>query len=264
MEGSGLSLRTEQLSDGIVLHLGNCLEVLPAVGPVGHVISDPPYEERMQALHAAFKLRRTDGGPQRQALTFGSVQDIREPLLAALGGKIEGWLLAFCNVEGVGEWQTAILAAGLKFKTTCAWVKPDATPKLNGQGPALSYECITTTWCGRGHARWNGGGRRGVFTHCTNAPDRQGEHPTEKPISLMVELVSLFSNPDELICDPFMGSGTTGVAAVKTGRRFVGIEQDQRWFDLSCRRIEAALKAPGRFKRQRVCPDQSLLFGESA
>lgn len=242
-----MTFREEILADGIRLILGDCREVLPTLGRFSHVISDPPYEARMQMLHAKFKLRRTDGGPQRDALTFDSIQDIRDPFLKAVAEQNDGWLLAFCNVEGVGEWQAAILAQDLKFKTTCIWVKPDATPKLNGQGPALSYECITTTWCGKGHARWNGGGRRGVFVHLTNNPDRTGLHPTEKPVSLMRELVGLFSNPGELICDPFMGSGTTGVAAIKSGRLFIGVELNPSYFDLACKRIQRALDAPDMF-----------------
>ncbi len=239
--------RVEHLAEGVTLYLGDCLEVLPTLGRVGHVISDPPYEARMQMLHAKFKLRRTDGGPQRDALNFDSIKDIRAPFLDAVAAQNDGWLLAFCNVEGVGEWQAAILDRDMKFKTTCIWVKPDATPKLNGQGPALSYECITTTWCGKGHARWNGGGKRGVFSHLTNNADRTGLHPTEKPVSLMKELLTLFSNEGEVVCDPFMGSGTTGVAAVKLGRQFVGVELNPVYFDLACRRIRDALARPDFF-----------------
>jgi site-specific DNA-methyltransferase (adenine-specific) len=235
--------RREVIGDA-ELWLGDCREVLPGLGSVDHVITDPPYEERMQRLHATFALRRTDGGPQRRELGFASVANLREPLLDEVARINRGWLLAFCNVEGVGEWQDAILARGLKFKTTCIWNKPDATPKLNGQGPALSYECITTTWCGRGHAKWNGGGRRGVFTHCTNNRDRDGGHPAEKPVSLMRELIGLFSNVGESVADPFMGAGTTGVACTRLGRPFIGIEIDPGHFAVACRRIEAAYRQP--------------------
>jgi site-specific DNA-methyltransferase (adenine-specific) len=260
-----MTFRVEHLAEGVTCILGDCLEVLPAFDPVDHFITDPPYEHRMQALHAAFKLRRTDGGPQRQTLDFQSVQDIRDPFLDQVKRLNRGWLLAFCNVEGVGEWRTAILAHELKFKTTCIWNKPDATPKLNGQGPALSYECITTTWCGKGHANWNGGGKRGVFTHLTNSAERTGEHPTEKPVPLMRELVGLFSNPGQIVCDPFMGSGTTGVAAVRMGRSFVGVEKNPVYFDLACRRIEAALASPDMFiDPPKPIKPASLFDGEAA
>lgn len=258
-QGEGRVSRVEQIGDA-TLYLGDCREILSSIEDKGHFITDPPYEQRMQSLHADFKLRRTDGGPQRKALTFDSVQDLRSPFLDEVARLCDGWLLAFCNVEGVGEWQAAILTRGLKFKTTCIWNKPDSTPKLNGQGPALSYECFTTTWCGKGHAKWNGGGRRGVFTHMTNNADRHGEHPTEKPLSLMRELVGLFSDPGHLICDPFMGSGTTGVACARLGRKFIGIEINPEYFDISCRRIERAFQQPDIFIERPAPAKQEALI----
>jgi site-specific DNA-methyltransferase (adenine-specific) len=222
------------------LYLGDCIDVLAGIEHVDHVICDPPYEQLMHDLHAAVKLRRTDGGNERKELTFAGIDQIREPFIAHVKRINGGWLLAFCNVEGVWHWRQALLSGGLKFKTTCVWIKPDCTPKLNGQGPALGYECITTTWCGVGHARWNAGGKRGVYTHNVNNAERTGLHPTEKPRRLMAEIVGDFTNPEQLICDPFMGSGTTGVAAVQMNRRFVGIEKDPRYFDIACKRIEDA------------------------
>jgi site-specific DNA-methyltransferase (adenine-specific) len=237
------------------LLLGDCLEILPTIDSVDQVLMDPPYEQLMHDLHEAVKLRRSDGGSERKALGFAGIDEIRVPVILEIKRINRGWLLAFCNVEGVWHWRKALIDNGLKFKTTCIWVKPDATPKLNGQGPALAYECITTTWCGKGHARWNGGGKRGVFTHLTNNPDRTGKHPTEKPLNLMRELVSLFSNRGETVLDPFMGSGTTGVACVKLGRKFIGIEIDEGYFDIACRRIQDAVNRPDMFIETARVPE---------
>ncbi len=71
------------------------------------------------------------------------------------------------------------------------------------------------------------------------------EHPTEKPVSLMCDLID--NATGTTICDPFMGSGTTGVAAVKRGKRFIGIEIDEKYFDIACKRIQAAVDAPDMF-----------------
>ena len=65
-------------------------------------------------------------------------------------------------------------------------------------------------------------------------------HPTQKPVGLLKHWVVDFSDEGELILDPFMGSGTTGVAAVQMGRAFVGIEQNPRYFEIACKRIEDA------------------------
>jgi len=68
------------------------------------------------------------------------------------------------------------------------------------------------------------------------------EHPTQKPIKLMEYLVLTYSNENQVILDPFMGSGTTGVACVETGRKFIGIEKDARYFNIACKRIDEAVK----------------------
>jgi site-specific DNA-methyltransferase (adenine-specific) len=118
---------------------------------------------------------------------------------------------------------------------------------MNGQGPAFAVEPFVTSWCAPGYSRWNGGGRRNMFQHPTNQSDRDGRHPTEKPLSLFAELIGLFTDPGQLICDPFMGSGTTGLACIKRGRRFVGIEKDPKYFDIACERIDFAARQPDMF-----------------
>lgn len=108
-------------------------------------------------------------------------------------------------------------------------------------------------------ARGMGGGRHGVF----NVPKGEGVpnvHETQKPIRLMTDLVKLFSNQGDTVLDPFMGSASTGVACVKLGRKFIGIELDQKYFDLSCRRIEEAYKQPDLFIEEKVKYIQSDLL----
>lgn len=67
-------------------------------------------------------------------------------------------------------------------------------------------------------------------------------HPTAKPVELMEWLVKSYTGEGQTVLDPFMGSGSTGVAALKSGRRFIGVEREEKWFDIACRRIEQALK----------------------
>ena len=73
------------------------------------------------------------------------------------------------------------------------------------------------------------------------------EHPTQKPLGVMKWCIEHLPDSSLTILDPYMGSGTTGVASVKLGRRFIGIEIDQRYFDIACRRIEDAAKQPDMF-----------------
>lgn len=249
-------VRKEELAEGVVLYQGDMLAVLPTLGPVDHIISDPPYEDE---LHKAMgRIQRTDGREMVQTLGFEGVNADRALIAAACVAASSGWVILFTLAEGVRAWRDDIQAVGGKWDTTCFWVKPDASPRFNGQGPARGAECFVTAWAGTGYRSWNGGGKRGVYSHLVNY-GRQGEHPTEKPVPLMAEIIADFTRPDQLICDPFCGSGSTGVAAVRHGRRFVGIEQNERWFDLSCSRISAALKQGDMFV-QRPKPAKQEAF----
>lgn len=234
------------------LYCGDALAILPTVGAVDHIICDPPYESSLHDSKNSLRGRmRTDRGPELQGLNFDAIDEIRADVVRLASSACQGWFIAFCTVEGTWEWAQAINVSPMKYKRACAWVKPDSTPQLNGQGPAQGYECFVCAWAGSGHAAWNAGGKLGVYTHLVNNPERTGLHPTEKPRRLMSELIADFTNPGQLICDPFMGSGTTGVAAVMAGRRFIGIEQNETYFELACKRIMDAQR-------------QGQLFGEAA
>ena len=255
-----MTFRTEVIGDATLI-LGDCQEVLPTL-VVDHLISDPPYEDE---LHGAMgRIQRNDGREMVQDLGFAGINATRSDIAAACVGASAGWVILFTLAEGVRAWRDDLQAASAKWDTTCFWVKPDASPRFNGQGPARGAECFVTCWAGTGYRRWNAGGKRGVYTHCVNT-GRQGEHPTEKPVPLMMEILGDFTRPGETVCDPFMGSGTTGVAAAMLGRRFVGVEQNEKWFDLSRRRIEAAYRQPRLFAEPAPKPVQlGLLDGAAA
>jgi site-specific DNA-methyltransferase (adenine-specific) len=117
------------------------------------------------------------------------------------------------------------------------WRKPDGSPQFTGDRPGMGWEAIAI--CHRpGRKRWNGGGRHAVWEY-PKGNNRTG-HPTEKPLRLFADLVRLFTDEGETVCDPYMGSGTTGVACVRHGRRFVGIEIDPRFYAIAEKRITAA------------------------
>lgn len=230
------------------LYLGDCLEVMPMLGMVDHVICDPPYEDiTHKAKMNGRRAIRTDGRKEIKSLDFESIDKIREPFVKKMAELCLGWSLIFCSPEGVGRWADVINESAAKYKRACVWIKPDSTPQLNGQGPAMGAENFVASWHGSGHSKWNAGGKRGVYTHNTNNPDREGTHPTEKPLRLMRELLKDFTNTGETVLDPFMGSGTTGVACAKMRRKFIGIEIEERYFNIACKRIEEAYKQPDLF-----------------
>ncbi len=233
---------TEAVTIGrATLYCGDSLEIVPTLGPVDHWVFDPPYEAIMHASKSGIKgLVRPDGSHYWKPLDFAPIDAIRDDVIALAEGNCEGWFIAFCTSEGVARWADPINESTLKYKRACVWVKPDSTPQMNGQGPAQGAEHFVVAWAGKGFAKWNAGGKRGVYTHCVNGPERNGVHPTEKPRKLMAEIIADFTNEGQTILDPFMGSGTTGVAAVQMGRDFIGIEREPKYFDIAAKRIEDA------------------------
>jgi hypothetical protein len=237
------------------LYLGDCLTVMPALDTVDHVIGDPPYEAIMHASKNSMKgLVRPDGTHHWGHLDFEPIDGIRSDVVKISHDVGAGWFIAFCTSEGVGRWADEINASQMKYKRACVWIKPDSTPQMNGQGPAQGAEHFVCAWSGSGYARWNSGGKRGVYTHCVNGKSRHGQHKTEKPVSLMREILTDFTNAGETILDPFMGSGTTGVACVQLDRKFIGIELDPDYFEIAYKRIEEAYRQPKLFPVEKPKP----------
>ena len=86
------------------------------------------------------------------------------------------------------------------------------------------------------------------------------KHPTQKPVFVMGWLIDRFTDPTHTVLDPFMGSGTTGVACVNLGRKFIGIEIDPDYFEIACRRIEEAYQQPRLFEDVQPVPEQGDLL----
>jgi site-specific DNA-methyltransferase (adenine-specific) len=151
------------------------------------------------------------------------------------------WAIVFCQVEAAVAWADALAGAGLIYKRTGVWVKPDGMPQYSGDRPGMGYESLVLAHA-PGASTWNGGGRHGVWTfNKMGSEDRERTgHETQKPLDLMLALVRDFTDPGELVCDPFAGSGTTGVACKRLGRRFIGWERDPKYHAIAAKRIEAA------------------------
>jgi site-specific DNA-methyltransferase (adenine-specific) len=127
---------------------------------------------------------------------------------------------------------------GLEFFHSLVWDKKN--PGL-GQRFRRQHEMMLVAHKAGGRISWNDDGRK-LANIIALMPDRERVHPNEKPLLLMRTLVDTLSNGGDTILDPFMGSGTTGVACVKLGRKFIGVELEQKYFDIACERIEQAYK----------------------
>lgn len=226
------------------LNHGSCLDAATGLArladkSVDVTISDPPYE-----AEAHTKQRRTRGvtvGSSRTIeaaeLNFAAITEAeRDAVAVQLARVTKRWVLVFCQVEGAPKWAAALERSGLQYVRTMIWVKPDGQPQLTGDRPGMGYESIVVAHR-PGRKRWNGGGKLGVFTYSKADPNGKPPHPTTKPQPLMRELVSLFSDPGELVLDPFAGSGSTGVACNALGRNFIGWELSAEYYEIARRRL---------------------------
>lgn len=201
--------RVEHLSDDVQVWLGDCREILPGLPRVDAVVTDPPYGlgDRMQ------------GG------TWGAKVGFKEMLTWDASAPAEATLKAL-----VDHSDAAVFWGGQYFDLPPArcwlmWNKLNAVPTM------ADFE---TAWTNldRPSKRWDGNVGRVEFGH-----------PTQKPLALMHWTLG-FVPDSQTILDPFMGSGTTGVACVQLGRKFIGIELEPRYFDIACRRISDELRRP--------------------
>jgi site-specific DNA-methyltransferase (adenine-specific) len=223
------------------LYLGDSMDVLKNIESINHIITDPPYEKE---AHRKDRRVMRKSGLVAGALSFDAITESTRDFLPKYAKEnCSGWLIAFCQAEAVAAWRDSIEAADVKYKAPMIWVKPDGMPQFNGQGPGMGYESIVAAWCGKGVSKWNGGGKHGVFI-VPKGESFKPVHETQKPVRLMSQLVTLFTNKNETILDPFMGSATTGVACIKAGRKFIGIEKDERYFKIACQRIRDAYAQP--------------------
>lgn len=226
---------TAATGNGWELRLGDCMDPgsgLPSLTEksVDHVITDPPYDERTN------KGARTGGFKSPRALVdFDSISiaDLAK-MFEQAGRASKRWVLAtLCIQHGIILVDRQI--DGLELVRLGSWVKPNGAPQFTGDRPSQGWELVAILHP-PGRKRWNGGGRPAVWTIpiCHNA-----SYPTQKPIELIEALIRDFTDRGELICDPFAGSGTTGVAALKNGRRFIGWERRPKAFEIAVKRLQA-------------------------
>lgn len=215
-----------------LIHTGNCVPFLRRMADrsVDHFLFDPPYDEHVHA-NAARQKRKADKVKHdtiaKTDLEFVSLDPKLQRNVAIECGRLaRRWVLVFCHVEIVHSWREALEAAGLRYVRTLIWHKLRSSPQFSGDRPAANYETIVVAHAKKTRMRWNAGGMGAVYTHeiVTGVAARDRINKTEKPLPLILDLVRDFTDPGELIVDPFAGSGSTGIAARRMGRKFLGCE----------------------------------------
>ena len=204
-----------QIGDATLYH-GDCRQILPTLPRVDAVVTDPPYGIGEAAGKNASRSRLA------VAKDFGDDSWDDEPIPDDL----------IRAVRNAGKW--AVIFGGNYYAMPPArcWLVWD---KENGESDFADCELAWTNLpkaVRRIRYMWNG------MLRANKEP--RGDHPTQKPVGVMSWCISLLPHPNSTILDPFMGSGTTGVACANLGRKFIGIESEQKYFDVACKRIEAA------------------------
>jgi len=216
------------------LYLGDCREILPTLQKVDAVITDPPYGE---STHANAKSNRSIGHGNK-AIDFSSMTAYElDQVLVLCGQRCDRWLVSTMEWRHIAKFDMHP-PVGWELVRFGVWVKTNPMPQISADRPAQGWEGIAYMHSTSGEKKsWNGGGTHGNYV---GSLVTDGAHPTGKPLPLFSQFVDRFTDRGNLVLDPFMGSGTTGVAAIQMGRQFIGIEREPKYFDIACKRIEQA------------------------
>lgn len=233
---------------GAELWHGNCEEILPLIGKVDAVITDPPYGigesgKKVKSRQRGGNLGKLLGSKSKAMADQKDYGDFDWDQAPPTAGLIQ-------TMRDMSQWQAFFGGNYFELPPTSCWLVWD---KLNGSNDFADCELAWTNWpkaVRRIQWRWNGMIRQG-------GEDRF--HPTQKPLEVMKWVIDLCPKA-ETILDPYMGRGTTGIASVQLGRKFIGIERDERYFDIACQRIERAVSQGQLFAPEQVKQVQESLL----
>ena len=206
------------------VRLGDCMKIMPSMGDqcVEMILTDIPYDV---VSRPSGGLRNFDKG-NADILAFVIKDFVSEVVRIARGS-----IYIFCATEQVSEIRMLLVAYGLTTRLG-VWEKTNPSP-MNGQHLWLSG--IETCVFGRKKgAVFNEHCQNTVWRHPTT---RKMQGMTPKPVKLFERLIKASSNVGDVVCDPCLGTGTTAIASINTERHFVGIELDEKCYNLSTERI---------------------------
>lgn len=228
--------------ESVQLLQGDCINVMTSLikdkVKVDAIITDPPYNISKENNFSTMK------NAKRQGVDFGEWDkgfdlfawiDVADKLL-----KDGGNIIVFNSFLNIGNIAKYLESKGYAVKDLIRWLKPNPMPRNMDSRFVADYELAI--WCVKGKSKWTFNNstdsylRPEIKCPCPSGKERLG-HPTQKPVFLMEELVKIFTNKDNTVLDPFMGSGSTGIACIKQNRNFIGIELDETYYNMAYKRI---------------------------
>lgn len=215
---------------------GDCLEMMKAIpdGSVDMVLTDPPYNIARQNNFKTMGRAGIDFGEWDKGFDLFSYIDECFRILNKNGS-----FIVFNDWKNLGDISKYAESLGFITKDMIRLEKTNPMPRNRDRRYITDYECAI--WFVMPKAKWifnrqSETYQRPKFVHSID----KGLHPTQKSLPLMAELIKIHSNEGDTVLDPFMGSGTTGVAAVNLNREFIGIELDDGYFKIAQDRIGMA------------------------
>ena len=223
---------------------GDCLELMKGIPDesIDAVITDPPYnisrENNFSTMSSANR-KGIDFGEWDKG--FDQVSYLNEVFRIL---KMGGTAVIFNSRENVALLNQYADEHNLLFKDIIYWVKSNPMPRNRDRRYVTSVENAVTIV--KNGEKWTFNRQRsnyenGLFKYPIVSP-KERIHPTQKPVQLMEDLVRIHSNESDVILDPFLGSGSTGVACINTKRNFIGMEVNEEYFNKAKNRIELAQK----------------------
>jgi site-specific DNA-methyltransferase (adenine-specific) len=230
------------------LYHGDALKVLAEMpdASIDYALTDPPYSsggmirgDRIQDVHTKYVNTDSDSGHLLQSFSGDNRDQLGYWFWVSLWvGELRRILVPgaicalFCDWRQLPVTTTALQSGGFVWRGIVAWHKPAARPTQGRYSNACEY----VVWGTNGPRKLDGSAFPGFYT-CHPPRGEERDHITQKPVELMEKLLAAAPIGGTVI-DPFMGSGTTGVACAITGHRFIGVEQEKKHFDSACVRID--------------------------
>lgn len=214
-----------------VIHAGSCLDLVSTDLEYDVMICDPPYSDHVH--NAAISVSGTKGVRKRD-LGFASLSEELRQGIVHLAAQAKRWVLIYSDLEGAHLWREAMPKTYIRSVPWVRW----SMPQLSGDRPPSGCELLLL-FHRAGKKRWSGPGN---LTHLAHKCMRgEAKHKTQKPLDQLLDLVSWFSEPGELILDPTCGAGTTGLACRELDRHFAGHEIDPVWSTKAITRLATPL-----------------------
>ena len=254
-----MTQRVEHIGDA-TLYLGDCREILPTLSKVDAVVTDPPYssgartDSERQVRGSMLRSMEDPDWFSHDAMTTWGFNWFIRSVFSDLRQKLApgAHVYVFIDWRQTPNLYGMLEACGYRVNQCLVWAKPHF-----GMGTYWRNQHENIVFASNGMpADMLDRGKGSVLNFSAVSPSAR-QHPTEKPTDLLLDMLD--ATPGETILDPFMGSGSTGVAALRAGRKFIGCEINPEHFETACKRIDEAYRQPRLFKDEAPKPKQEAL-----